>query len=86
MRRERPKYEKSNEKEYSKYRLVEFLGLIDKPLISTSANISGNEVCKTIEEIENIFKDKIEGILDMPLGGEKNPSRIYDLELDEYIR
>ena len=67
-------------------RLVEFLDLIDKPLISTSANISGNEVCKTIEEIENIFKDKIEGILDMPLGGEKNPSRIYDLELDEYIR
>lgn len=67
-------------------RLVEFLGLIDKPLISTSANISGNEVCKTIEEIENIFKDKIEGILDMPLGGEKNPSTIYDLELDEYIR
>ena len=67
-------------------RLVEFLDLIDQPLISTSANISGNEVCKTIEEIENVFKDKIEGILDMPPGGEKNPSRIYDLELDEYIR
>ena len=32
-----------------------------------------------------MFKDKIEGIL-MPLENEKNPSRIYDLELDEYIR
>ena len=66
--------------------LLEFLKLIKQPLISTSANISGEEVCANINEIKAVFDDKIYGALDLPLGGKSEPSRIIDLENNEYIR
>ena len=49
--------------------LLDFLKLIKQPLISTSANISGEEVCANINEIKAVFDDKIYGALDLPLGG-----------------
>jgi len=55
-------------------------------LISTSANISGEEVCKNIKEIKAAFDDKIYGALDLALGGKNKPSQILDLETNEYIR
>jgi tRNA A37 threonylcarbamoyladenosine synthetase subunit TsaC/SUA5/YrdC len=55
-------------------------------LISTSANISGEEVCKNIMEIKATFDDKIYGALDLALGGKNEPSQILDLETNEYIR
>jgi tRNA A37 threonylcarbamoyladenosine synthetase subunit TsaC/SUA5/YrdC len=55
-------------------------------LISTSANTSGEEVCKNINEIKAVFDDKIYGALDLALGGKKEPSKILDLETNEYIR
>ena len=66
--------------------LLKFLKLINKPLISTSANISGEPVCKDIHEIKKVFDGKIYGALDAPLGGENQPSKIIDLEKNEYIR
>ena len=66
--------------------LLNFLQLIEKPLISTSANTSGEEVCKNINEIKAVFDDKIYGALDLALGGENEPSKILDLETNEYIR
>lgn len=66
--------------------LLSFLKLIKKPLISTSANISGEEVCKNIKEIKAAFDDKIYGALDLALGGKNEPSHILDLETNEYIR
>ena len=66
--------------------LLDFLKLIKQPLISTSANISGEEVCANINEIKAVFDDKIYGALDLPLGGKSEPSRIIDLENNEYIR
>jgi L-threonylcarbamoyladenylate synthase len=66
--------------------LLSFLKLIKKPLISTSANISGEEVCKNIMEIKATFDDKIYGALDLALGGKNKPSQILDLETNEYIR
>jgi L-threonylcarbamoyladenylate synthase len=66
--------------------LLSFLQLIEKPLISTSANTSGEEVCKNINEIKAVFDDKIHGALDLALGGENESSKILDLETNEYIR
>jgi len=66
--------------------LLKFLKLINKPLISTSANISGEPVCKDIHEIKKVFDGKIYGALDAPLGGKSQPSKIIDLEKNEYIR
>jgi tRNA A37 threonylcarbamoyladenosine synthetase subunit TsaC/SUA5/YrdC len=66
--------------------LLNFLKLLDEPIISTSANLSGHRACKNIKEISTVFDGKIFGALDSQLGGEKKPSRILDLENNEYIR
>jgi len=66
--------------------LLYFLKLIDKPIISTSANLSGEKICRNIEEIKAVFNGKIFGVFDGHLGGEKKPSKILDLENNEYIR
>ena len=66
--------------------LLYFLKLIDKPIISTSANLSGEKICRNIEEIKTVFNGKIFGVFDGHLGGEKKPSKILDLEKNEYIR
>jgi|TARA_B100001094_G_scaffold249444_1_gene246726 L-threonylcarbamoyladenylate synthase len=66
--------------------LLDFLQQINAPIISTSANISGKGVCKNVGEIKSFFDDKIYGVLDLPLGGEKKASEIIDLETNEYIR
>ena len=66
--------------------LLYFLKLIDKPIISTSANLSGKMTCRNIEEIKNVFDGKIFGAFDGHLGGEKKPSKILDLENNEIIR
>ena len=66
--------------------LLYFLNLIGKPIISTSANLSGQRTCKNIEEISAVFNGTIYGAFDGQLGGEKKPSKILDLENNEYIR
>tara|TARA_Y100001936_G_scaffold251066_1_gene305710 strand:- start:1894 stop:2415 length:522 start_codon:yes stop_codon:yes gene_type:complete len=66
--------------------LLNFLELIGEEIISTSANISGKPVCATAKEIKYTFNETIYGVLDLPLGGEKGPSRILDVETNEYRR
>ena len=66
--------------------LLSFLELIGEEIISTSANISGKPVCATAEEIKYTFNETVYGVLDLPLGGEKGPSRILDVETNEYRR
>ena len=66
--------------------LSSFLELIGEEIISTSANISGKSVCATVEEIKYTFNETVYGVLDLPLGGEKGPSRILDVETNEYRR
>jgi len=66
--------------------LLSFLELIGEEIISTSANISGKSVCATVEEIKYTFNETVYGVLDLPLGGEKGPSRILDVETNEYRR
>lgn len=66
--------------------LLSFLELIGEEIISTSANISGKPVCATAEEIKYTFNEAVYGVLDLPLGGEEGPSRILDVETNEYRR
>ena len=66
--------------------LLHFLKLVNKPILSTSANLSGEITCRNIQEIKTIFDGKIFGAYDAPLGDEKKPSRILDLINNEYIR
>jgi len=66
--------------------LLHFLKLVNKPILSTSANLSGEITCRNIQEIKTIFDGKIFGAYDAPLGDEKKPSRILDLVNNEYIR
>lgn len=55
-------------------------------IISTSANISGSEPCRTAEEIKKVFFNKIFGILDLPLGKQRTPSQIFDIKEGKYVR
>ena len=66
--------------------LLHFLKLVNKPILSTSANLSGEITCRNIQEIKTIFDGKVFGAYDAPLGDEKKPSRILDLINNEYIR
>lgn len=62
--------------------LCEKLG---KPLVSTSANISGEPSTRTIEEAKAVFKDSVEYVYG-EVGGNKNPSVIRDGDTGEVIR
>ncbi len=55
--------------------LVEQVG---KPIISTSANISGQKSTSDIAPLIECFKDKVDYILDLPCQGLKGSSAIYD--------
>jgi L-threonylcarbamoyladenylate synthase len=47
-------------------------------LISTSANVSNQDVLSSISEIKQQFGDKIDAYVDAPLGGSEKPSQIKD--------
>jgi L-threonylcarbamoyladenylate synthase len=56
-----------------------------KPIISTSANISGKKPCKTIKEVKNVF-GKFFPVLNGLLGNKKKPSKIINLLTGEIVR
>ena len=66
--------------------LIDLLDNVGSEIISTSANISGRPVCKDASEVKKVFSNKIFGILALPLGGQKEPSRIFDLKNNSYVR
>ena len=51
-----------------------------KPIISTSANLSGLTPCSTSQEVEIMFAKHplLENIIDAPVSGLANPSQIHD--------
>ncbi len=51
--------------------------IYEKPLVSTSANLSGLEPCRSVEEVRQQFGDRIP-ILEGKVGERKNPSEIRD--------
>ena len=66
--------------------LIDLLDNVGSEIISTSANISGQPACKNTSEVKKVFSNKIFGILALPLGGEKGPSRIFDIKNNSYVR
>ncbi len=56
------------------------------PLISTSANRSGQPPATTAAEVGEQFGDSLNFILDAPLGGASAPSQIFDLESGKRLR
>jgi L-threonylcarbamoyladenylate synthase len=59
---------------------------LNVPLVSTSANRSGEEPARSALEAQQIFGDSIDLVLDAPLGDSDTPSAIFDLQTGEQIR
>lgn len=60
--------------------------LAGDPIISTSANISGQEPLKTIAQLQETFADQVDYILDEPCQGLAKPSTIYDAMTGQILR
>lgn len=56
-----------------------------KPLVSTSANLSGQTPCKTVAEVEAQFGQQL-AILQGEVGGRLNPSEIRDIKTGRIVR
>lgn len=59
-----------------------------KPLISTSANLSTLEACKTAEQVELMFSDNplLEHVIHQPVLGYSSPSKIFDALSGDQLR
>lgn len=64
----------------------ELVGALDVPLVSTSANRSGQPPATSAAEASAIFGDEVELIIDGSLGGSDEPSAIYDLVTGNRVR
>ena len=56
-------------------KLIEY---VDTPIVSTSANISGNSAINNYQALCDTFKDKVDFIADIACGGAKYSSTIID--------
>ncbi|MBP6124071.1 MULTISPECIES: L-threonylcarbamoyladenylate synthase type 1 TsaC [Providencia] len=56
-----------------------------KPIVSTSANLSGLEPCRTTAEVLEQFKDSVP-VLDGQVSGRLNPSEIKDAKTGQLYR
>ena len=59
---------------------------MQKPILSTSANISGKEQTNNIESIQKIFDFDDVALYKERLGNEKKPSKIIDYVTGKVIR
>lgn len=59
---------------------------LDVPLVSTSANRSGQAPATSAEEADKIFGDEVDLIIDAPLGDAEKPSAIFDLRSGDKLR
>jgi len=64
--------------------LRDLLERFEKPLVSTSANVSGEPPAKTQAEVEALFPDVI--IYPGECGGRQSPSAIYDALTGQCLR
>lgn len=56
------------------------------PVVSTSANVSGKDPARTIEQLKQQFPTGIDAVLEGELGGALNPSKIYDVRTGKRLR
>ena len=66
--------------------LIDLLNLFGSEIVSTSANISGENEIKNKDDIVNFFNYEDVAIFDDNLGTLKKPTKIFDLKLRKYIR
>ena len=59
---------------------------LNGPFISTSANISGQDVPESLVSIIKLFSYEDVALYNAPLGNKVSPSRIYDLIEKKYVR
>lgn len=71
----------------SKHKIsCEICKLLNLPIISTSANIAGDDPIIKFEKIDNYFDNKIDYIVQGEIGGSNKPSRIIDLLTKKVLR
>ncbi|WP_133130860.1 L-threonylcarbamoyladenylate synthase [Legionella yabuuchiae] len=56
------------------------------PLISTSANLSGQDPAKSVEQLAQQFPEGIAGIVSGELGHEPSPTKIYEVLTGKRLR
>ncbi|MEA5446191.1 L-threonylcarbamoyladenylate synthase [Gammaproteobacteria bacterium AB-CW1] len=56
------------------------------PLVSTSANLSGDVACRTAAAVRQAFPSGLDAILDAPVGDYSGPSEIRDLASGRILR
>ena len=56
------------------------------PLISTSANLSGNPASADLSNIDKEILEGVDLVLNLPCGGQREPTSIYDIVTDTLIR
>lgn len=66
--------------------LSKLCSLAQCPIVSTSANISGQEPLKTIAQLRATFEQEVDYILDEPCQGLNKPSTIYDAMSGQILR
>ncbi|MBC3766607.1 L-threonylcarbamoyladenylate synthase [Neptunicella marina] len=59
---------------------------LGKPIVSTSANLSGLEPARTTEELYAQFNDQLDFVVDQPVGGNASPSTIFDAATGQQLR
>ena len=59
-----------------------------KPIISTSANLSGEQACTTTLQVEQMFVNHplLDYVIDQPVTGLENPSQIHDALTGKRLR
>lgn len=65
--------------------VVELCRRFGKPLVSTSANLSGKPPCRTAQDVFEQF-GKAFPVLEGPIGGRQNPSEIRDALTGSMVR
>lgn len=58
---------------------------IDSPLVSTSANVSGQAPIQNLSEGKRLFTNQVDYYVDAALGGKKKPSRIIEFKQNNKV-
>ena len=56
------------------------------PVVSTSANPQGQEPARSLEALEQLFPEGLDGVVVGELGKESQPSAIYDVLTGKRLR
>ncbi|MFD2096211.1 Sua5/YciO/YrdC/YwlC family protein [Corallincola platygyrae] len=57
-----------------------------KPIVSTSANLTGEPPCRTYTEVKAQLGDRLGAIVDAPCGPSSNPTQIRDALTNQVLR